>query len=85
MSMVCLSVMLLCYRMTGLGFCNETGALSVPAPVYNDPTYKRYDQKALRAHPEAFSGRPNNFIKGYKPPDEADDETTHRTWVLLYS
>ena len=37
--MVCLSILLLCYRITCLGFynksfCNKKGALFVPDPVY---------------------------------------------------
>ena len=32
--MVCLSVILLCYRITCLWFCNKKGALFVPDPVY---------------------------------------------------
>ena len=34
--MVCLSVILSCYRMTRLRYCNEKGALFVPDPVFGN-------------------------------------------------
>ena len=33
-NMVCLSVILLCFRITCLQFCNKKGALFVPDPVF---------------------------------------------------